>query len=314
MKTLTALLTFILLLAFSGCASMDKRKRCIFTGAAVGAAIGAGSGAVIGNQGDTDNATEGSLIGAAVGGFVGGTIGCFYCKAEKTLDSDHDGVPDDADNCPGTPTGVKVNSNGCPLDSDGDGVLDYKDNCPGTPKGVKVDTMGCPLDSDGDGVPDHRDKCTNTPAGTKVDSSGCQLDSDGDGVYDHLDKCPDTPRGAAVDQRGCWAFGGNVFFAVNKSDIRSEAHPLLNEAVKILKENPGIRVEIQGHTDSTGAEAYNQMLSEKRAGAIKAYLVKEGIDADRLDGKGYGESDPIASNDTAEGRQKNRRVRFKRLP
>ncbi|MBW1828971.1 MAG: OmpA family protein [Deltaproteobacteria bacterium] len=283
MRTLSVILSLILFLVFSGCASMDKRTKCIVEGAVLGAAIGAGSGAVIGHQGDTDNATEGSLIGAAVGGIVGGTIGCFYCKAEVNLDADGDGVPDDADNCPGTPTGVKV------------------------------DEKGCPLDSDGDGVPDYRDKCPNTPAGTKVDSDGCPPDSDGDGIYDDQDQCPDTPKGATVNKRGCWAFGGNVFFEVNKSDIRSDAHPLLNEAVKILKENSEVRVEIQGHTDSTGPEAYNQILSEKRAKAINAYLVKEGIDAERLEVKGYGESDPIASNDTAEGRQQNRRVRFKRI-
>ena len=200
-----------------------------------------------------------------------------------------------------------------PRDSDGDGVYDDKDDCPGTPANVTVDSRGCPLDSDGDGVYDYLDKCPNTPAGVKVNSSGCPLDSDGDGVYDYMDECPDTPKGATVNKRGCWAFAGNVFFGVNKSDIRSEAYPQLNEAVKILNENPEMRVEIQGHTDNTGSEAYNQTLSEKRAVAIKAYLVKEGIDADRLEEKGYGESVPIASNDSEEGRQKNRRVRFKRI-
>ena len=128
MKTLSAALAFMLLLAFSGCATMDKRTKCIVKGAAVGAAIGAGSGVIIGNQGDTDNKTEGSLIGAAVGGIIGGTIGCFYCKTD--IDSDGDGVLDDADQCPGTPRGVTVDATGCPLDSDGDGVPNYKDKCP----------------------------------------------------------------------------------------------------------------------------------------------------------------------------------------
>ena len=316
MKSILAILSVVLLLTFSACASMDKRMKCIMTGATAGAAIGAGSGAIIGHQGDTDNATEGSLIGAAVGGIVGGTIGCFYCKAEAVTvtDTDGDGVPDNMDKCPGTLPGVKVDANGCPLDSDGDGVPDYKDKCPDTPKGVKVDANGCPPDSDGDGVPDYKDKCPDTPKGVKVNDTGCPLDSDGDGVYDYQDDCPNTPRGATVNERGCWAFGGNVFFAVNKSDIRSEAYPLLIEAIKILKENPEMRVEIQGHTDSTGPVAYNQTLSEKRAGSIKAYLVKEGVDTDRLEVKGYGESDPIASNDNANGRQKNRRVRFKPIP
>ena len=200
-----------------------------------------------------------------------------------------------------------------PRDSDGDGVYDHMDDCPGTPTGVTVDRNGCPLDSDGDGVYDYMDKCPNTPAGVKVNSSGCPLDSDGDGVYDDLDECPDTPKGATVNEKGCWAFGGKVFFDFNKSEIKAEGYPLLKEAVRILEENPEMRVEIQGHTDSKGPKAYNQMLSEKRAIAVTAYLVKQGIDSDRLETKGYGSSDPIASNDTEEGRQKNRRVRFKRI-
>jgi outer membrane protein OmpA-like peptidoglycan-associated protein len=198
-------------------------------------------------------------------------------------------------------------------DNDGDGVYDHMDDCPGTPTGVTVDSNGCPLDSDRDGVADYMDKCPNTPADVKVNSSGCPLDSDGDGVYDYLDQCPDTPKGATVDEKGCWAFGGKVFFDFNKLEIKSDAQPLLKEAVNILEENPEMKVEIQGHTDSKGPEAYNQMLSEKRALAVTEYLLKQGIDSDRLETKGYGSSDPIASNDTEEGRQKNRRVRFKRI-
>jgi len=118
-------------------------------------------------------------------------------------DSDGDGVPDDEDECPNTPWGIKVDSHGCPLDADGDGVPDYLDKCPNTPKGVKVDATGCPLDSDGDGVPDYLDKCPNTPPGVKVDVFGCPLDSDGDGVPDYLDKCPNTPKGVKVDATGC---------------------------------------------------------------------------------------------------------------
>ena len=250
------------------------------------------------------------------GPFVGLTIpfgGKKAKAAEPPRDSDGDGVYDHMDNCPGTPAGVKVDSYGCPLDSDRDGVSDDNDKCPNTPAGVKVNRSGCPLDSDNDGVYDYMDKCPGTPKGVTVDSSGCPMDSDGDGVYDDLDKCPDTPKGATVNERGCWAFGGEVFFDFNKSEIKSEGYPLMKEAVKILEENPEMRVEIQGHTDSRGPEAYNQMLSEKRAMAVKAYLVKQGVDSGRIEVKGYGESDPIASNDTEEGRQKNRRVRFKRI-
>lgn len=119
------------------------------------------------------------------------------------VDSDGDGVPDVSDDCPGTPSGVRVDNAGCPLDSDGDGVYDYLDRCPDTPKGVKVGANGCPLDTDGDGVTDDRDLCPNTFPGAKVDRDGCPLDSDKDGVSDAVDQCPNTPLGASVDSRGC---------------------------------------------------------------------------------------------------------------
>jgi OOP family OmpA-OmpF porin len=168
-------------------------------------------------------------------------------------------------------------------------------------------------DSDGDGVPDCRDKCPNTPKGVKVDKEGCPLDSDGDGVPDHLDECPDTPKGATVNSVGCWALKGVVLFDFNKSDIKPEAHRLLDEVVAILKKNPEIKGVIEGHTDSIGSEEYNQGLSEKRAQAVEKYIEEHGIDADRYTVKGYGESKPIASNDTAEGQQENRRVELRRI-
>ncbi|MBW2171765.1 MAG: OmpA family protein, partial [Deltaproteobacteria bacterium] len=198
------------------------------------------------------------------------------------------------------------------MDSDGDGVLDDLDKCPNTPRGVKVDANGCPLDADGDGVPDYLDKCPNTPKGVKVDQEGCPLDSDGDGVPDHLDECPDTPKGATVNSVGCWALKGVVLFDFNKWDVKSEAHGLLDEVVAILKKNPEIKGVIAGHTDSIGPEEYNQGLSEKRAQAVEKYIEEHGIDRDRFTVKGYGESKPIASNDTEEGRRENRRVELKR--
>jgi len=242
----------------------------------------------------------------------------FLEKVEKVakavvVDSDGDGVPDDRDQCPNTPGGVTVDSRGCPLDTDGDGVPDYLDRCPGTPGGVSVDSKGCPLDTDGDGVPDYLDQCPGTPAGVSVDDTGCPPDSDGDGVVDHLDQCPDTPEGATVNSVGCWAFEGTVLFGFDRSDIRSEAYPLLDEVVSILERNPGMEVEIQGHTDSIGDAAYNQGLSEKRAKAIMDYLASHGIASYRLSAKGYGETLPIASNETEEGRAQNRRVQLRRI-
>ena len=194
-----------------------------------------------------------------------------------------------------------------PKDSDGDGVYDKMDRCPNTPKGVKVDGMGCPLDTDGDGVYDYLDKCPDTPKGVKVDDAGCPLDTDGDGVYDYLDKCPDTPKGAKVNKVGCWIIK-NLTFDTNKWNIKPEFFKDLENVVEVLKKNPDIRVEIQGHTDNIGSAKYNQILSAKRAKAVMEYLVKKGIDASRLTYAGYGFSKPVASNKTPEGRAQNRRV------
>jgi OOP family OmpA-OmpF porin len=140
-----------------------------------------------------------------------------------------------------------------------------------------------------------------------VDSVGCPLDSDGDGVPDYLDQCPGTPKGAKVDSRGCWVLR-NLHFDLDKSEIKPESYPVLDEAVKVLKENPGLRVEIEGHTDSQGSAAYNQGLSERRADAVMRYMTGKGIDSSRLSTKGFGLTRPVADNATAEGRALNRRV------
>ncbi len=226
------------------------------------------------------------------------------------LDSDGDGVPDYLDKCPGTPKGLEVDCDGCPPDSDGDGVPDYRDKCPGTPRGVKVDSDGCPLDSDGDGVPDYRDRCPGTPLGVKVDKDGCPLDSDGDGVPDYRDKCPGTPQGALVDEDGCWTIG-DTLFDFDKYNVKAEYHSVLDQVATVFKKNPSLKVEIQGHTDNFGTRSYNQKLSDRRARAVMNYLVKSGIDQKRLSAVGYDFSRPRASNETAAGRALNRRVQFR---
>jgi len=237
----------------------------------------------------------------------------FLTERIKPLDSDGDGVTDDMDQCPGTPAGVAVDGKGCPLDSDGDGVYDYMDQCPGTPAGVAVDARGCPLDSDGDGVYDYMDQCPGTPAGVAVDGKGCPLDSDGDGVYNDTDQCPDTPQGAHVNQVGCWILEG-VLFDSAKWRIKPEAYPELSQVIRVLRNNPTLNVEVQGHTDNRGSKTYNQKLSENRAKAVMNYLVDKGISAGRLSAKGFGFNRPFASNDTPEGRAMNRRVELKPLP
>jgi OmpA-OmpF porin, OOP family len=235
------------------------------------------------------------------------------------LDSDGDGVADYLDKCPGTPKDVKVDANGCPFDSDGDGVADYLDKCPDTPKGTKVDAKGCSLDSDGDGVADYLDKCPNTPANVKVDAAGCPPDKDGDGIPDYLDKCPDV-KGTAAN-KGCpevkkevqevfqKALQG-IQFETGKDVIRPGSFPILNNVVSIMKENKEYNLIINGHTDNVGKPDANMTLSQKRAEAVKAYLVKNGVEQNRLNSFGYGDTKPVADNKTPEGRAKNRRVEF----
>jgi OmpA-OmpF porin, OOP family len=228
------------------------------------------------------------------------------------LDSDGDGVPDYLDKCPDTPKGMAVNSMGCELDSDGDGVTDSNDKCPDTPKGVAVDEQGCPFlgDTDGDGVTDDLDKCPDTAQGAPVDIQGCPLDSDGDGVYDYLDKCPGTPKGVIVDEKGCpVSFHLLIEFDYDKADVRPAYHNNLKDAANFIRENPAPQILVAGHTDSRGTDSYNQNLSQRRAENVRKYLIDTfGISAGKLEARGYGETRPVATNDTAAGRQKNRRV------
>ncbi|MBN2108816.1 MAG: OmpA family protein [Deltaproteobacteria bacterium] len=137
----------------------------------------------------------------------------------------------------------------------------------------------------------------------------CITDTDGDAVCEENDKCPGTPRGAQVDERGCWSA---VLFDYNQAVIKKSARPVLDQVAAVLSapENLGVSIVIQGHTDSTGSESYNMALSSKRARAVKAYLLNKGIKSSRLATKGYGDGQPIDSNDTAAGRAKNRRVEF----
>jgi len=136
-------------------------------------------------------------------------------------------------------------------------------------------------------------------------------DSDGDGILDNLDKCPNTPKGASVNSYGCWAYQGDILFDFDKYDLKPGAYPILDEAIVVYENNPGIKVEVQGYTDSIGSEEYNLGLSERRAKTVEAYLEGKGIDPNAISAKGYGEANPVASNDTKEGRAQNRRVEFR---
>jgi len=201
---------------------------------------------------------------------------------------------------------------GIAADTDRDGVSDIRDQCPGTPLGVAVDEKGCPFDSDGDGVYDYMDECPDTPEGVQVDHVGCPLDTDGDGVTDYLDACPGTPTDSAVDAQGCplpITIDLGLEFDLDKADIKQKYHQKLEEVALFLIHHPGVTAVVEGHTDSQGSASYNKKLSTERAQSVVTYLNDYfGIDPSIIQAHGYGEERPIASNDTAEGRQKNRRV------
>ncbi|HSH68965.1 MAG TPA: OmpA family protein [Deferrisomatales bacterium] len=181
--------------------------------------------------------------------------------APPPADTDGDGVTDDADRCPGTLAGVKVDASGCPLDADGDGVPDYLDKCPNTPKGDRVDANGCTivLDADGDGVPDNLDRCPNTPKTAKVDAKGCPLDGDGDGVPDYLDKCPNTPAGDKVDANGCTivmdADGDGVPDNLDKCPNTPKGAPV--DATGCLKDTDGDGLTDWDETQKYGTDPNN---------------------------------------------------------
>lgn len=229
------------------------------------------------------------------------------------LDSDGDGVPDRRDDCPNSRPGARVDANGCEPDSDNDGVPDGLDRCPDTPPGTRVGEDGCEIrDSDGDGVPDDRDRCPDTPPGAAVDERGCELDSDGDGVPDSRDECPNTERGVVVDLNGCPAESSislrGVKFAFDSDRLTGTSTDILDQAVSVLRANRGVRIEVAGHTDNVGSENYNEALSDRRARVVRQYLIDQGIDGSRLTSRGYGESQPVADNDTDAGRAENRRT------
>jgi OmpA-OmpF porin, OOP family len=279
--------------------------------------------------------------------FLQHTVGLGF-NLGKGKDSDGDGVPDRRDKCPDTPTGVQVDRDGCPIDTDGDGVPDYLDECPteaGLPElggcpdrdgdGVadKDDrcpdepgtaaTQGCP-DSDGDGVPDIDDKCPDTPRGVQVGADGCPVDSDGDGVPDNEDLCPNSP--GTAENRGCPELDARtlklmeekVRFEFDQARVQDGYRQLLDSIVVALEKYPDHVLLIKGHADHIGSEEYNQALSERRAQAVKDYLLERGVqNPDRLVTRGYGESQPLVQVNTrlskartATARAQNRRVGF----
>ena len=225
-------------------------------------------------------------------------------------DTDGDGIPDKDDACPDV-AGLKE-FNGCP-DTDGDGIPDKDDACPEV-AGPK-EFNGCP-DTDGDGVPDKDDKCPDVAG--PAENGGCPWpDTDGDGVLDKDDQCPNEagpasnngcPEPNDDDQKRLNQYAKTILFDTGKATIKFQSAEVLNQIINVLKKFPKSRFRIEGYTDSTGNKQRNITLSQNRADAVKIYLIQGGIDQSRLESKGYGPENPIASNKTRKGRELNRRV------
>jgi outer membrane protein OmpA-like peptidoglycan-associated protein len=230
-------------------------------------------------------------------------------------DYDGDGLRGAADHCPheaGPPE-----NDGCPdVDTDKDTVVDRLDPCPKDPG--PPSNHGCPIpDSDGDGLTDDVDRCPQAAGPQEL--KGCP-DRDKDGVADIDDECPDTP--GPVENHGCPVYKNvtvteqkveisqKLLFAFGKTTILPKSFPLLLEVTKALQDHASLIVRVEGHTDSIGTAERNVALSQGRAEAVMKFLVDHGVSADRLTSKGYGMSVPIDTNDTSEGRERNRRVEF----
>lgn len=255
-------------------------------------------------------------------------------------DTDTDGITDAIDECP-TIAGI-LRYNGCPIpDTDKDGVNDEIDKCLTVAGVAKYD--GCPVpDTDGDGVNDDNDKCITVAGLERYD--GCPIpDGDGDGVNDEVDKCPAVAGLAQFDgcpnpdrdmdgvadasdlcpdvkgpasNAGCPVVESPKFnarminFKSGSAELTPQSKLSLREGAALMNSNTfdNLVFHIHGHTDHVGSNAYNHDLSHRRAASVRAELIKNGVPAERMTSEGFGETKPIADNETAEGRALNRRV------
>jgi len=215
----------------------------------------------------------------------------------KPGDADADGILDNVDKCPTAPEDRDgfQDADGCPdPDNDADGIPDKTDKCPieAEDKDNFEDADGCPdPDNDKDGVPDEKDKCPNDAG--PPDNDGCPK------KYEHIVV---TQEKIELKQK--------IFFDTDKARIQPRSYGLLDEIAQVLRSRPTMTVRIEGHTDSRGKRAHNMQLSQARAESVRQHLVGLGIDQSRLQAQGYGPDQPIETNKTAAGREKNRRVEF----
>ncbi len=248
-------------------------------------------------------------------------------------DKDQDGITNRQDACPEEPEDKDEfeDEDGCPdRDDDKDGIEDEYDECRLAAEDVDgyQDKDGCPDDdNDADGILDKDDRCRDKPedADGFEDMDGCpELDNDGDGFLDTEDDCTNAPESwnSYLDKDGCpdaipddlLEFAGAIpaiQFKVGSSILLRTAKPVLDKAARAINRYPDLAIEIQGHASSEGDDEYNLRLSQERTETVREYLIAKGVDPDRLRARGYGETQPVASNDTDQGRKQNRRVEFK---
>ena len=282
------------------------------------------------------------VIGLTFGIYLGSKIEL----EEKVRDKDRDGIPDQADLCPGEP-GTEI-TRGCP-DKDSDGIADKEDNCPDTP-GTSAN-KGCPvLDKDNDGINDNDDKCPDIAGSSKYNGcpvpdsdndgvndeedkcpaqhgfsryGGCPIpDSDGDGVNDEEDKCPSVK--GTIENNGCATqeikqeiiekvnyAARRIQFRYTQSSLLPASYKVLDEVVAILNQDPSLQLSIEGHTSTDGIPEANMQLSQQRAENVKNYLVSKGIAANRLTARGFGPTQPLNNGKTEAEKSLNRRVELK---
>lgn len=202
------------------------------------------------------------------------------------------------------------------LDADKDGVSDNKDKCLNSAKNIKVDMFGCKTlaDDDNDGISNESDKCPKTELNSNVDTTGCPPDTDADGVIDTQDQCPDTSKEFVVDKLGCPQTAVlKINFAFAKSIISPDYFVLIEEFAAFLQKNKSYDAIIYGYTDGTSQSAEDKLISQNRAQAVVDALISYGVKLTRLTAIGMGSKNPIADNNTSEGRAKNRRIEVELL-